>query len=139
MKQRIPRPGSALLGVLIALSAITIVLTVVSAQVFAQRKMLQTRHQQLQADWLTRAGIECAAERLLQKADAFTEVKSDFVSQGTVRIVVEKSANMEFVATIEATMTNETRPPVIRQATASFRRIEKGGSIHLERLSVPSK
>jgi peptide subunit release factor RF-3 len=135
MKQRIIRRGAALLAVLVAIAAISIIMTVVTVQVVAQRKMVQARHQHLQADWLARAGVEWAAERLLHKPSAFTEEMSDLASEGTVRVVVEKADGSIFVITAEASLREEHKLAVVREVSGRFRRTQKDGRVRMERVS----
>jgi hypothetical protein len=137
MKQRFTRRGAALLAVLVAISAIIIILSVTGAQVIAQRKLLHARQHKLQADWLARAGVECAAERLLQKPDAFKEERSDLVPQGIVNITVEKDAQGHFVVTSDASVGAKEMQPIGRTERVRFRRTEKDGVVRLE--AVPSE
>ena len=132
MKQHITRRGAALLAVLVAISAIVIILSVTAAQIVAQRKMLHSREQKLQADWLARAGVECAAERLLQKPDGFKEERSDLVPQGIVSIAVEKDAKGDFVVTSDAQVGEKDARPIARSERMRFRRVEKDGVTRLE-------
>jgi hypothetical protein len=131
MKQH-TRRGAALLAVLVAISAIIIILSVTAAQIVAQRKMLHSREQKLQADWLARAGVECAAERLLQKPDGFKEERSDLTPLGIVSIAVEKDAKGDFLVTSDAAVGEKGAHPIARSERMRFRRVEKDGVARLE-------
>ena len=139
MKRQTSRRGAALIAVLVAIAALTIILTVVTSQVFAQRKMVQARQHQLQADWLARAGVEWAADRLLQNPNAFTEEKTDLAPRGTVQIVVEKGAANHFTITADASVGEKAGPAVARSHSVRFQRTDKGGEVLLVAVAAEDK
>ena len=95
--------------------------------------------EQFGVEWLARAGVELAAARLLEKPAAFTEEHRDLVPDGKVRTVVEKTDPDIYSITAEAEAGQQDRTPVVRTASARFRRTEIGGAVRLEALPVSPK
>lgn len=133
------RNGSALVLALVAMAAAALILSVVAVQITSHRAMLRQREHGLQAEWLARAGVELAAARLLEKPAAFTEENRDLVPDGKVRVVVEKTDPDMYSVTAEAEVGQQDRTPVVRTASARFRRTEAGGTVRLETLPVAEK
>ena len=67
------RNGVALVTVLVVLAVVTLLFTVLTVRVLADRRVVDRRGQQLQAEWLARAGIELALERLPSQGQTYTE------------------------------------------------------------------
>ncbi len=126
-----PRRGMALVAALVAVAALSVILSVVTVQLLAQRQALDQRHNQLQAEWLARAGVELAAARLLDKPAAFTEENRELVPSASVRIVVEKAGPDLYSVQAEAKVGSRERV-VVRTAHGRFRRTTSGGSVRLE-------
>lgn len=125
-----PRFAFALIATLVVLAALSVILGVITMQVFAQRKMLRQREQQLQADALARSGIEIAAARLLEKPETFRDENKDLLPNATVKITVEKADDV-FVVRAEAAIELRDERPVRRSAQARYRREELHGKVHL--------
>lgn len=125
------RQGMILITTLVIMAVLAVVLAVVTTQVVAQRTLLRTRERQLQADWLARAGIESAAARLLHSPKEFAEDDRNWIPDGKVKIEVKRAADGVFVISTEAEVGAAAEKPVIRTATARFRRTEGGGMIRL--------
>jgi type II secretory pathway component PulK len=130
-----PRKGLALVVTLVALAALTTIFSVMTLQLLAERQALGRRHQQLQADWLARAGVEQAAARLLDNPSAFTEDNRQLVPDARVHIVVAKVGPDLYAVTAEAEVSLQDRP-VARTAHARFRRTASGGTVRLDNLSA---
>ncbi|MCI0462551.1 MAG: hypothetical protein L0Z62_36845 [Gemmataceae bacterium] len=130
-----PRKGMALVVALVALAALSMMLSGVAVQLFAQRQSLAQRHYQLQARWLASAGVELAAARLLDKPAAFSEDNQELLAKASVRIVVEKAGPEVYSVTAEAKVGPQDRW-VVRTAQARFRRTTSGGTVRLENLSA---
>jgi hypothetical protein len=126
------RKGVALLTALIILGAVSVILTTVAVQVFAQRQMARQRERQLQAQWLARAGVEQAAARLLEKPEVFSEESKDLPPEIKRRIVVEKLGEREFLITAEVQVGLDAELPVVRSASARFERSESNGVVRLQ-------
>ena len=130
----VPRKGLALVVALAGLAALATILSVVTLQLLAERQTLGRRHQQMQADWLARAGLEQAAACLLESPAAFTEDNRELVPDARVHIVVEKVGSDLYAVTAEAEVSLQYRK-VVRTAHARFRRTASGGAVRLENLS----
>jgi len=127
------RNGVALIMVIIAMAAISLLLAVMAAQIVTQRQMVRQRHQQLQAEWLIRAGVEYAAARLLDSPNAFSDDKQELALDSRLSIVVTKAGADAYDLKIEAKVGIENNHAVVRTTTARFRRTDKGGTVRLER------
>jgi hypothetical protein len=126
------RRGAAIVMALVAMAVLTVILAVVTIQVYAQHVAARQRQHQLQATWLARAGVELAAGRLLTKGAAFREEHLELVADAKVIIVVEKTDDGSFTVTADAEVGIETMPGVVRTATARFRRVESEGIVRLQ-------
>ena len=124
------RSAVAVIAVIVAMSVLTIILTVVTLQIVTQRQVVRHRQRQLQADWLARAGIEHAAARLLDSPAAFTDDKQDLLPDTKLSITVEKSAGDVYVVTADAKVGVEGTP-VVRTSSVRFRRTQSGGTVRL--------
>src|SRR5262249_56296223 len=80
------RPGAAFLIVLVALALVGIAMTTAAWRMTASRRFLDRRHQELQAQWLARAGIEMAAARLLSNPAQYSGETPELVPNSIVRI-----------------------------------------------------
>jgi len=125
------RKGAALIMAIVAMAAVTIILSVIVTQVVAQRQMVRQRHRQMQAEWLARAGVELAAARLLQSAEPFKDDDQEFVTDSKVHVAVEKAGDV-YVVTVQAEVGLAGPRGVKRDATRLFRRSEKDGVARLE-------
>ena len=131
-KMQYRRKGLALIMALVALATVTVLVTIIGAQIVAQRSMARQRQRQLQAEWATRAGIEWAAARLLQSAEPFKDDGQEFAPDSKVLIVVEKSEGDSFNVSVETQVGLGDPHSVKRDETRRFRRNEKDGRIWLE-------
>jgi hypothetical protein len=131
MKSTSPkRPAMAIIVVLVAMAVLTVILTVVTMQIVAQRRVVSQRHRQLQADWLARAGIEHAAARLLASPADYKDDKQELLPDTKLSITVEKAAGEVYAVTADARVGVEGTP-VARSASVRFRRTESGGMVRL--------
>lgn len=64
-----PRRGVAIIYALVVLAVIGVMLSESARNAITVRRMVTTRQQQLQADWLARSGIELAANKLANSPD----------------------------------------------------------------------
>lgn len=126
------RNGVALITVLVILAVLAIVLAVISAQIFAQHNLLRTRERQLQAQWLARAGVEWAAARLLDDPREFQAELTDLAPGGVVKVDVKKTGAGVFTVSADAAVALPDEKPVLRSASAQFRRTESKGEIRLQ-------
>jgi type II secretory pathway component PulK len=125
----------AIMIALAVLASLSVILSMTAVQIVAQRRTLNQRHHQLQAEWLARAGVELAAARLLEKPAAFTEEQRDLVPESKVRIAVEKTGEDVYRVTAEAAVNLQDGPAVARTANGRFRRTVSDGTVRLEALA----
>ena len=126
------RAGAALLMAMVALAVVTILLSTVTAQIVAQRRVLRQQERQHQADWLARAGVELAAARLLVNSAPFVDDKQELLPDSKLRISAEKSANDSFTVTVDAQVGMADGRVVARSLTKYFRRSETGDAVKLQ-------
>jgi hypothetical protein len=100
---------------------------------------VRLRHDQFQAEWLARAGVELAAAKLLTGPAAFTLEKQDLMPDSKVRVVVEEAGDDIYSVAVDAEMRPPDGTPAARLATARFRRVVKGGIVRLEALAPQSR
>jgi hypothetical protein len=132
------RRGSALLIAVVALALVAVVAAAVTWQCLAGRRLLDRRGNQLQAEWLARAGVELAADRLLADPAGYKGESVEPVPGARVRIEVraDPGAADVFRVTSEARFPGDDRDTVLRSATRSFRRTSRGGQVRLEVVSA---
>jgi Tfp pilus assembly protein PilX len=133
------RTGVALVIALVLMATLAVIMAVLAMQLFSQRQMARQRHNQLQAEWLARAGVEVAAARILEKPASFTEEQTDLAPDSKVRIVVEKTGDNIYQVTTEAEVGTEEKPVVVRTAGVQFRRMVADGAVRLEALPLSRK
>ena len=132
---RSPRIGMALLTALVVMAVFSVIIAVVATQILAQRRLAQTRHRQLQADWLIRAGIERAAVRLLENPSAFQAEYKDLGLDSKVSVNVEKATEKTFDVLAEAEVASEHGHVVRRSRRVRFQRSILHGMTRLETVS----
>lgn len=133
------RKGIALLMTIVAMAVITIILSVITAQILAQRQMVRQRHRQLQTEWLARAGVEFGAARLLENPTAFVDDKQELTPDSKLRIAVERAEADSFVVTSEAQVGLADGPVVVRTTTKRYRRSDNAGLIRLAVVAADKK
>jgi type II secretory pathway pseudopilin PulG len=130
------RPGVAIIAALVVMAILTILLTVVTMQIAAQRQTLRNRHRQMQAEWLARAGVEFAVARLLESPAGFSQEQTDLLPDAKVHIVVERSAPGVYSITADAAVGQKDEAPVRRSANARFRRTDTKGAVRLQAVAL---
>ena len=133
------RHGAALIMALVAMAIITIVLSVITAQVVSQRQSVLHRQRQLQAEWLARAGAEWAAARLLQKGEAFSDDQQQLAPDSKVRLSVAKAEQDRFDITVDVTVGLNEGRPVARTLSMRFLRTEKDNVARLETIAAADR
>jgi hypothetical protein len=105
----------------------------------AARRSLDQRQRQLQAEWLARAGLELAADRLLAGPSGYPGETVELLpgSQVRIEVRVEPEAPDVFRVTSEARFPKEGRESVRRSVTRSFRRTSRDNRVRLEVVPVP--
>jgi hypothetical protein len=126
------RRGAALMALVIILAFLSFLLATMGRQMLAHRHYLKHREQQLQADWLARAGIELAIARLL----ADPTYAGDTValipdSRVQVKVTNERVPADMFRITCEVRLPADDRKGVSRSVHRQFRRLLEGDQIRL--------
>jgi Tfp pilus assembly protein PilX len=85
----LPRRGMALVILLAVLSVISLFMATVTVQILANRRAIDHRSEQHQADWLARAGIERACSRLLTDSANYPGESIQFMPNSQVKIQVQ--------------------------------------------------
>jgi hypothetical protein len=119
---------------LVALAVLFVVLAAVAWQGIASRRMLGRREEQLQAQWLARAGLEMAAARLLSNPAGYQGESLAIIPRSLVRIEVESKGQSKdvFHATCEARFPADDPRPSVRVLTRRFRRVIEKDRARLE-------
>jgi type II secretory pathway component PulK len=129
------RRGAALVGVLVALALVTVLMATVGWHMVANRRLAEHRQQQLQADWLARAGIEMAVARLLSDPGGYRGETLEPVSRSQVRITVEgeRGGANRFRLVSEARYpTGDRYRVVVRSLSCRVRRVTDGDRVRIE-------
>jgi hypothetical protein len=128
-----PRRGTALLIAVVAIALVSAVAAAVVWQCLAGRRVLEHRHNQLQAEWLAGAGVELAADRLLTDPAGYRGESVEPIPGAEVRIEVRPGPGTDvFRVTCSARFPKGDREAVGRSAARTFRRTSRGGRVRLE-------
>lgn len=135
--QRAGRRGVALAAVVITLSVLTLLVSAVAWQMLANRRMLEHRQLELQAQWLAHAAVERAAARLLDDPAAYTGEQVELVPLSLVRIDVSAVPQAPDVFEVRCEARYPVDPEdsenvVVRSATRRFRRMADEQRVRLE-------
>jgi hypothetical protein len=119
---------------MVALVVVGAVVAAVGWQCLAGRRLLDHRQDQLQAEWLARAGLELAADRLLADPAGYKGESAELVPGAVVRVEVraDPAARDVFRVTSEARVSRGGPDAVVRTARRTFRRTEEGRGVRLE-------
>jgi hypothetical protein len=125
----------ATLWTVVVLAVLTAVLGTITAQLLAGRRSVEGRRNQLQAQWLARAGVELAAARLLADPAGYKGETVEVIPGGTVRIEVrpEPESSGTFLVRSEARFPAGDRG-VARSEGRRFRRTVEKDRVRLEAL-----
>jgi hypothetical protein len=132
--RRIPsRRGAALLVAVVALLVAVMIMASITWQCLAQRRQLDQRAHQLQAESLARAGVEWAAARLLADSANYKGESVELIPESEVRIEIRaEPATDLFHVKSEARYPRDARNSVLRSVTRTLRRQSRGNEVHLE-------
>lgn len=130
------RRGVAVIWMLMVLGLLTALIANIARQHFNNRRALQQRQKQLQADWLARAGLELAAARLLANPQGYTGEALTPISGARLQITVahEPKEPPTFLIACEASYGTDDPWPAVRSLTGRFRRLIADDLVRLERL-----
>jgi hypothetical protein len=132
------RPGAALMWALVSVTVVGLLLTVMTTQVVAGRRVIERREDQLRATWLAREGVERAAARLLTKP---ASKGGDSQESGTgtrlrVEVRPEPGARDSYRITSEARLHADGPTPVARTLHRRMRRLSAGAQVHVDVLPL---
>jgi hypothetical protein len=128
------RRGNALMVAVVALAVVAAVTAAVTWQCLAGRRVVDRRQYQLQSEWLARAGVELAADRLLADPAGYRGETVELIPESRVRIEVRAEPGMAnvFRVTSEAHFPGDGRESVLRSTTRLFRRTSRDRQVRLE-------
>jgi hypothetical protein len=118
----------------VALALIAVVTTFVTWHCLAVHRVLDRRHNQLQAAWLARSGVELAAARLLDDPAGYNGESVEPIPGAELRIEVRAepgSADVFRVSSL-ARVPRDGKDAVPQSVTCTFRRTSRGGEVRLE-------
>src|SRR5581483_10107367 len=104
------RAGFGLMVLVIVLAVVAILIGSITAQLMLSRTLLERRENQLQSQWLARAGLEVAAAKLLAGAGDYRGEKLALIPAGTVRIEVRRDQDTYRVTSEASYPAEGTRP-----------------------------
>jgi hypothetical protein len=118
------RRAVAAVWALVVLTVLSVVVTTVTMEVIANRRVLDRRQSQIQNVWLARAGIELAAERLLANAADYKGESREIIpdSQVSFEIAAVRGAPNTFLVSSEARSPLSATLPQKYSVTRTFRR-----------------
>lgn len=128
------RHGISCAWALVVLSVLTVMLAVASQGMLFNRQSLHRRHDQLQASWLARSGVELAAARLLEDSKAFTEETTELLPGSRLRIEVQEDQKKPgtWVVNAKASLPPEGRSQSVCTITRRFERIVDKDKVNLK-------
>jgi hypothetical protein len=133
------RRGAALVVAVVALAVVAVLAAGITWNLAAGRRLLDQRQRQLQAEWLARAGVELAADRLLIEPSGYRGETVELLPGSQVRVDVraEPGAPDVFRVTSDARFPNGGKESVRRSVTGLFRRTRRDGQVRLEAVPLP--
>jgi len=141
-----PRPkssrrGVALIWALVVMTLLTVLIGTLIAQIRASRRLLDRRQNQLQVEWLARAGMELAAARLLSKPGGYKEESVELTEHAQVRIEVkgEKDSSDTYQVTSQARFPTNSPETVELALARRFRRKIEKDRVRLEVIAGDKK
>ncbi len=141
-----PRPkssrrGVALIWALVVMTLLTVLIGTLIAQIRASRRQLDRRQNQLQVEWLARAGMELAAARLLSKPGGYKDESVELIEHSQVRIEVkgEKDSLDTYQVTSHAHFPSNSPETVELSLARRFRRKIEKDRVHLEVIAGDKK
>jgi Tfp pilus assembly protein PilX len=129
--------GLAIMVALVTLVILSLMMSAIAWQLLANRRMLDHREYQLQADLLARAGIEHAAARLLSGPDGYAGETLQLIplSSVTVELNSEPDSPGVYRVTSNARYPTDAADYVTRSVTRRFKRQVDGNKVQLVPIS----
>jgi hypothetical protein len=125
--------GVALMGAVVVLTVVSALMMAMAWQILANRRMLEHRTYELQAQWLARAGAERAADRLLVNPHDYQGESFEPVELSSVRIEItaEPDSTGRFRVICEARYPTDADDMVVRSVTRRVERLSDGTRVRL--------
>jgi hypothetical protein len=126
--------GLAIMAAVVTLAILSLFMSAIAWQLIANRRMLDHREYQLQADLLARAGIEHAAARLLSSPDGYTgeTIQLVLLSSVTVEVYSEPGSPGVYRVHSEARYPTDAVDFVRRSRSQTFKRLVEGDKVELQ-------
>jgi hypothetical protein len=118
----------------VALAVVSVVMATVTSELMTARRLLDHRQQQLQADWLARAGVELAAARLLSEPAGYEGETVELIPDAEVRVVIRAEAGEPGTFHVHSEARYPRRGPngVTRSCTRVLRRTQQGNEVRIQ-------
>ncbi len=118
------RPGLVSLWAVLVLGIIGSLCAVVTMQGLAQRRLVEHRQEQLQAEWLANSGLELAAERLRADPAGYQGETVAPIPRSRVQITVEalKDRPDTYRVSSEARYPTDRKQSVLLTRTRTYQR-----------------
>lgn len=128
------RHAAALIEALVALAAASVLMGTITWQVLANRRLVEHRQHQQQSQWLARAGVELAADRLLSGAGEYRGENLSPVPKSELKIAVHPEPGKKGVYRVvsEARYPTDIKESVARSETRRLRRMLDGDRVRVE-------
>jgi hypothetical protein len=128
------RRGVALLWALVVIALLTALVGTLIAQIRASRRQLEHRQNQLQVEWLVRAGLELAAARLLSNPASYKDESLKLIEHSQVNIKAETDARTPdtFQVSSQANYPTDSPEAVEFSLARRFRRLIEKDRVRLK-------
>jgi hypothetical protein len=128
------RRGIACIWAVVVLAVLTGMMAAITVQQFSSRRWIDQRQNQFQTIWLTRAGVELAADRLLKDPTGYKGESVELIPASQMKIDVrpEPDAPNTFRVTCEARYPTDGRPLVVRTLERRLRRTVENGRARID-------
>lgn len=110
IQRRTKRSGFALVIALVLIAVVAMIAIALAKTLLASRQILERRHQQLQAEWLARGGIERVRAQVLRGEKAAGGEWRPLDERALVSVVVQAKNNATEVTSEAAFPVDELRP-----------------------------
>lgn len=135
MTRRTSRSGAALILIVVALAAVTLVTGLLLRQSLGNRKMLEHREHQFQALWAARAGLELAYEKCTRDGSYRGET---IELLNTIPVKIEAKLNGDILE-VSSEARYAAGPPVVGTVHARYRLMRTGDKVSLTPLPLPDE
>jgi type II secretory pathway pseudopilin PulG len=129
------RNAVATMWMLVVLSVLTVLIATMTWQILASRRWLDRRQNQIQSEWLARAGLELAATRLLMSNSAgYAGESLQLIPDSEIRLHVQKESDSPntYSVTSEARYPTDSKSLVVRSVTRRLRLVREKEQVRVE-------